>query len=107
MASLFFFIPDDNSRCIWQKEINTMQFYGIVEAKYLDSTQHSVPILKVRNIETDKLDTIALFGDRSDAFLLINIADTISKKTNSSEIYSVKEGQQVLVAKVDFGCEQK
>lgn len=107
VASLFLFIPRDNAECIWQKEIDEMEFYAIVRAKYVDAENHSIPNIVIKSIATARLDTMQLFGDKSSAFYSIGVSDTITKRTDNSEIYKVSRGEQELIAIVDFGCEQK
>ena len=105
VASLFLFIPNENVECIWQEEIESLEFDGIVVAKYTDSTNHSIPVLKIRNFSDNQIDTVYLFGDESGVFSIVNKADTIFKYKSSSIFYRRSSDSIEYLGQVNFGCE--
>lgn len=106
-ASIFLIFPfKRNDRCKWQHDFNAISLNGVVLGKYIDSFQHSTPIVEVRNLKTSKIDTLDFLGDKSDAFTLINKLDTISKARGSSIIYTKKSGKVTAIGSVNFDCEK-
>lgn len=60
--SLFYFIPSSNDQpCSVQKSFTELSFYGIVESKFVDRSQHSSPIIEIRNFENNRIDTVSFF----------------------------------------------
>lgn len=105
--SLFFFIPSSKDQpCSLHRSFTELRFYGIVEKKFIDRSQHSSPIVEIRNFENDRIDTISFFFDRSKTFDLINQSDTVYKKTGNLEVHIKRENQPVVISKLDFGCEE-
>jgi hypothetical protein len=104
-ASLFLFVPmSGNDKCKWQQDFNAVFFNGVVVGKFIDSFQHSTPIVEVKNFETGKIDTLYFLGDQSDVFTFINKQDTISKAPRSRIIYAKKSGKVTAIGSVNFGC---
>jgi hypothetical protein len=104
-ASLFLFIPfGGNDKCKWQQDFNTNFFFGVVVEKFLDSSQHSTPIVEVKDIKTGKIDTLDFFGDKSNVFLLINKLDTIYKTPGSNKIFLKKNKKVTTIGIVNFDC---
>lgn len=95
---------EERGPCSIQSEFDSTSFYGIVVNKYLDSTQHSVPIIEVKDFLKKKIVVLDFFGDRSFAFDSIRKGDTLLKDFQNSKIFRVREDNQELVGSVDFGC---
>lgn len=107
-ASLFYFIPiRENEKCIWQREFEHLNIYGIVKNKFIDSSQHSTPIIEIENLKSNLIDTLDFFGDSSNSFNRISILDTIYKRKLSNEILVKKNGAFEVIGRVDFGCSIK
>lgn len=105
VVSLFFFIPKGkNQKCLWQEDFESIKFSGVVIKKYIDSSQHSSPILEIEDLITGKINTIYLFGDRSNTFEYLNRSDTIFKEAFSSRIQVKRNGTFEDLAFIDFGC---
>lgn len=102
---MFFFIPKEkNQKCLWQEDFDSLKFSGVVVKKYIDSSQHSSPIVEIEDLMTGKIDTIYLFGDRSNAFDYLNRSDTIFKVAFSRRIQVKRNGTFENLASIDFGC---
>lgn len=103
------FLPGLNdSPCILTDNFNKLDINGIVIKKYIDSDQHSYPILKIRsNNGLDTVLTINLVLEKSGLFERINPLDTLYKHKDSNEIYIQQDNRLRLIGKADFGCVEK
>ena len=96
-------VPGMNeSICNYHVEFEQMDINGIVTQKYIDSTQHSTPIIVVSNFNSKSI-TIDLFGDTSSSFDVITIGDTIYKPLYSDTL-TIRNGS-VITRKIDFECD--
>jgi hypothetical protein len=94
-----------NEKCIWQRKFESLSFYGTVENKFIDSSQHSTPIIEVKSIKSNLIDTLEFYGDMSDSFTLINKLDTIYKSKKSDKILLKRNGKFNVISRVNFGCD--
>lgn len=100
---VYFFTPTlKESACGAYKDFKLLQINGVVEKKYVDSSEHSYPILEVRNF-ANKLDTLNLVFDETDFFELIKINDTLIKNINDKLIL-IKNKNGSYKKELNFGC---
>ena len=78
---------------------------GIVIKKYIDSNQHSFPIIEWEN-KLKLIDTLNLVRDTSNLFSVIKPFDTIKKELNSI-IIKIKRKDTAFERAIDFGCQKK
>lgn len=83
----------------------SITFHGVVSKKYLDPTQHLMPVIDLLEIENNKIITINFFLDTSNSYNKIEIHDTIFKKEGSMDIYKIKNNRTFFLTKVDFSCQ--
>jgi hypothetical protein len=104
-ASLFFFIPFKmDEKCDWQNDFNKKLFEGVVVNKFIDSSQHSTPLIEIRNLKDNSIDSIDLFGDKSAVFDLINKYDTLYKPSKNNSVFVEDKNKLKLIGQVNFGC---
>lgn len=96
-------LPSYNDvNCSYLKEFKNSNFDGFVVEKYIDSTQHSFPIIKIMNKDNSMVE-LNLIRDSSNSFFNFNVGDTVIKKSGEKGLYIKKNG--VFVEKIiDFGC---
>jgi hypothetical protein len=84
-----------------------MNLDGVVQKKYIDSSQHSFPTIEIQNLKDFKIKKLNLILDTSGFFDRINLNDTLKKEIGSSEIHVLRENTEELLLKIDFGCADK
>lgn len=103
LVIMYHIVPSQKeSICNYHIEFEQMDVNGIVTQKYIDSTQHSTPIIIVSNFNSKSI-TIDLFGDTSSSFDVITIGDTIYKPLYSDTL-TIRNGS-VITRKIDFECD--
>lgn len=98
-----FFPSLSEANCIKDEEFKKIELNGVVEKKYIDSSQHSYPMIEVRQFDVDILVVINLVGDIINSFDKIQINDTVKKSREDNSI-SLRRKEGELVISVDFGC---
>jgi hypothetical protein len=95
-------LPFNDGRCESLKEYKDLYINGRVINKYIDSTQHSYPIVLITNINlaSQKLN---LAFDTTDSYLLINIGDSLLKKRDEL-LLVIKKRKKTIKKIIDFGC---
>ncbi|MDB5199283.1 MAG: hypothetical protein JWO92_1246 [Chitinophagaceae bacterium] len=101
-----FVIPQlsKDSRCITHNEFLRINLNGVVLKKYIDSSEHSFPIIEIKNFNSSSIEKLNLNLDTSGIYNKINIQDTLNKEVGKDEIFLVKNKEKALLSKVDFGC---
>jgi len=102
-ATIYFFPSLSDSECIWDKKFKEIELNGVVEKKYLDSIQHSYPMIEIRQFGIDTLIMINLIGDTTNSYYKIELGDTIKKSKGNNLIRLRKKNAEFAVT-VDFGC---
>ncbi len=98
-------VPSVNyTNCLSNQKFQKLAFDGVVVDKYLDKSQHSTPIVEIRNFE-GRIDSVYLFGDHSGLYDRIQISDTLKKESGSSEILTKTSNEYVRFGVADFKCD--
>lgn len=101
---MFYFLPSlYDGECNWDKRFKEIELNGIVEKKYLDTNQHSYPMMEIRQLGVDTLVLINLIGDTTSSYYKIEIGDTIVKAKGNNLFRLRKNGNEFIIS-VDFGC---
>jgi hypothetical protein len=93
-----------NVRCDAYDEFLQMSLNGVVIQKYIDYKQHSYKTILVKNFENQTVEKILLDFDLSELYNNINVTDTIYKEVHNDSVFRGRNGQKILISKVDFGC---
>ena len=106
-ATIFIFTPSvEQGECDAFNDFKMLTIDGIVSKKYIDSTQHSYPIIVIQNSHEKKLDTLNLVFEKTGAFQVISLYDTIQKKAND-DVLIIISGTTHTSKRIDFGCVKK
>jgi len=106
-GSLFLFIPSSNKeRCLLQEDFDNKYFYGVIIRKFYDHSQHSTPLIVMKNFKNNSIDTLYFSGDQSNSFEILKESDTIYKKAKSRTIFLKKANVLKVICKVNFGCKR-
>jgi hypothetical protein len=105
---LYFNIPNHNKgRCESKKEFQSLNFEGIIINKFIDSKQHSDPIVEIWDYKKSKNETeitLNLGAENSDIFQKLSIGDTISKFSGST-ILGIKRNDSSFRLQADYPCD--
>ena len=88
--------------CYIQKRFSAEHWHGIVERKFIDASNHSLPSLTVRDTKGDSL-TVDMFRFEH-IYDKINLGNTIVKHQGSKEILRWTNHAEQLIGNADFGC---
>lgn len=103
-GAIFYFFPSlSENDCIWDEKFKALELNGVIEKKYIDSNQHSYPMIEIRQFGGDSLALINLIGDTTNSFNKLNIGDTIRKSSGNNSIKLKNRNGEYEIA-VDFGC---
>jgi hypothetical protein len=100
-----YFLFGTEKKCRGNEFFKNISFQGVVSKKYLDPTQHLIPVIDLVELQSNKINTIDFFLDISNSYDKIEISDTILKKEGSMDIYIIKNNNAVFLTKVDFSCQ--
>ncbi len=104
---IFFITKTKNSISSCEKSFEiqkNISYSGLVSEKYIDSMNH---LNKTIRLTKNKGKDIVIFNyDRSGAFNYIKPGDSIFKKSGSDNLITDRKGN-VVVFKIDYGCENK
>lgn len=95
-----------NVRCDALDQFLAMSFKGIVNQKYIDSSQHSYKTVVLYNFEDSVSKKIFFDFDLNDSFDKINVRDTIYKDIHNDSIFKLINRQKIFISKIDYGCER-
>ena len=101
----YFFNRKINIKCKEFMDFKALSINGKVVNKYYDSTNHSFPVILIRNFQVSDLIQINLANDTIDLFNKVNINDTIIKIRGDSIIKIIGNGG-ILQRQLDFGCKK-
>ena len=106
VPAMFYYVltSDGGDRCQWQKDFDKSRYYGVITEKFYDHTQHSVPLVILKNIGKGGIDTIDFLGDSSSIFDSLKRSDTVYKNVNTSTVFVRLNGRLKKVGDVAFGC---
>ena len=79
-----------------------MNLNGILTNKFIDSSEHSYPILIINNFDSTAR-TINLVFDATNLFSAVDIGDSIFKKKNETWLEIINNNKH-LTRNIDFGC---
>ena len=95
---------DIENSCLEYNYFVNLNIQGIVTKKYIDSNDHNIPTIEWRK-KSDKLDTLTLLFDTTNAFSLIQLNDSIIKR-NNSDLLIIKKEDTIINKIIDFECPQ-
>ncbi|OKL39907.1 hypothetical protein [Pontibacter flavimaris] len=102
---VYFCVPSSNyTDCKWNEDFNKLKFEGVIQKKYLDKSDHSVPKVVLKNFQNN-LDTLYLFGEDTGIYESISLGDTIKKASGTRLILKMKNQKYVAYKTVEFGCD--
>ncbi len=81
-----------------------MKIDGVVVKKYIDKTQHSYPIIEIK--EGSGINKLNLELELSALFDKIEIDDVISKKANNDSIVIFRQNKTFVMG-FNYGCVEK
>jgi len=79
---------------------------GVVEQKYIDSSQHGYKTVELRSLKDSALEKMFFDFDLTELYDSINVTDTLYKGANSDSVFRLTNGQRILISKADFGCKR-
>lgn len=99
--------PSDNANNCHSKQVFIGEdFDGVVVDKFLDKSQHSVPVIVIENfgdsVDRKKID---LFNEKSGLYDKLNKNDRIRKLKNSRDILINERGSFIRLGVADFDCD--
>lgn len=74
------------------KDFLDLSFYGVVDTKFIDTSNHSYPTLVLRFLDKDSVLSINLIGEKSGLYNEIHISDTLLKAKNDSIVFRKSNG---------------
>lgn len=102
-----FFTPNlKDTPCKLYREFMKRELRGIVVNSYIDKSNHSYPIVEIKNEKTGKIEKLNFVLEKSDVFNKIHVSDFLVKVINSDAIFIEKASKLELVGNVDFGCDK-
>lgn len=94
-----------NENCQGNDFFKNSSFYGVVTRKYIDSEQHSIPVIEILDLDNKKTIKVDFFLDISHSYEKIHVSDSIMKKKGNMDIYLLNNGKSNFLTKVDFSCQ--
>jgi hypothetical protein len=91
--------------CSVLKRYRRINLNGILTNKFIDSSEHSYPILVINNFDST-VETINLVFDITNLFSVVDIGDSIFKKRNETWL-EIKNNNKHFKRNIDFGCSDK
>lgn len=96
----------ENTRCGIYDEFLARKLNGKVVNKYIDSSQHSYETIIIREFKDQHLETVLFDLDTTDAFMKININDSVLKEINNDSLFRLTNNKKALISVINFGCER-
>ena len=104
-TAVYFCVPSINyTNCLYGENFRQSEFEGVVVRKYLDKSNHSVPVAELRNYK-DSIKRISLFGDYSGLFERINNGDSLKNNRGTMEILKRTNNKFTRFGYADFNCD--
>lgn len=91
----------DNA-CFAQKNFAAEHWHGVVTRKFIDTDNHSLPSLTIRDAKGDSL--IEDFSSMEHIYDEIYLGDTILKHQGSNDVLQCHNQCEQLIGTADFGC---
>ena len=82
-----FFIKHD-IRCYEKKEMEKIEFNGIVVKKFINYENHSIPEIEFKSLTNNKILKVYFAREESGFFNNIQIGDTVNKKFGTLKLIS-------------------
>jgi hypothetical protein len=102
---IYAMVPSVNyTNCLNSQKFQVLIFDGVVVNKYLDKSQHSTPIVEIKNFE-GRIDSVDLLGDHSGLYNKMRVNDTLKKESGSNEIQIKIDGMYTRFGVADFNCD--
>jgi len=103
--AIYTIVPSTNyTNCLASQRFEKLTFHGVVVNKFLDKSQHSTPIVEIRNFR-GRRDSVYLFGDQSGLFNKIEVYDTLKKESGSNEVLTRFGSEYMQLGVADFKCD--
>jgi len=95
------FAPSSNEKnCLHSRNVKNFSYKGVITDKYVDTNNHSYPILIV-----DESTEIDLTNEISGLFDYIRISDKIEKKSGSYKFIITRDNKQTSYI-LNYGCDE-
>jgi hypothetical protein len=102
---VYFFTPSYNdSQCNKLKDFKKLYINGVVIKKYIDSQEHSYPMIFIKNFNSNDTVNLNLVFDTTNLFNVLKESDTVYKDRNKLDLYISNNGKSVFFNRIDFGC---
>ena len=95
----------NDESCNLLKRYRRLNLNGILANKFIDSSEHSYPILIINNFDST-VEKINLVLDTTNLFSVVDIGDSIFKKKNETWL-EIKSNNKHFKRNIDFGCSDK
>lgn len=102
----FFSISFNQAECTYLIDFKKLKFSGIIINKFIDSSEHSYPLIIVKDTDVRENITINLVYDTTKTFNILNIGDSIKKEFGSLYIQKKVGSKYIKLARIDFGCDK-
>jgi len=96
------FDPKNAAICNAKERALKEKFCGVVIDKFNDSINHNYETIKLRHLDS-VYSSIIFVLDNSDAFQIIEIGDSVIKKSNDLSLIIFKESN-ILTIELEFDC---
>src|SRR5687767_1982802 len=71
---IYIMLPNSNyEKCHNSETFRCEQFEGVVIAKYLDKSQHSVPVIEIKDASNSSITKPDFFGEQSGLYAVIQV----------------------------------
>lgn len=104
---LFYFTNNFNqAECTRLKDFKNLKLSGVIINKFIDSSEHSYPLIIIRDTLQKGKVAINLIYDTTKAYNILNIGDSIKKDFGSLYIQKKVSGKYLKLSRIDFGCDE-
>ena len=96
-------IKSFNAECNAFKAFLQLSYQGVIVKKYIDRDEHDYHTIEIKSFNNIQNEKLILDYDKSGFYKMINVNDTIYKKTGSDTIFiDNNSGKKRYV--LNFGC---
>jgi hypothetical protein len=95
---------EEESNCMRYNEFMELTMDGVIVNKCYDHQEHSYPAIDIKSSHDHSVQRFYIFGEKSNLFNLLCLSDTILKEKHSDIVSIKRNGINVNLVKVDFGC---
>jgi len=98
--------PSDNAvHCSSNEYFRKLVFEGLVIDKFLDKTQHSVPVILIKNYSDSAINKISLADDVSGIYGITRVGNVLKKDFGHNDVYILYNNAFVELRKAEFRCD--